>query len=259
VRSSRHDSGPRSAAVGVAAGFDAGAEAYDATGTEFFTHLAGRLVDLAGIRPGATVLDVGCGKGAATVPAAIGLRESLAATRNSRAVRPTAVRARISAAARIGVPIVASQNHGRSAMLLRLTMPDAIRAPPVTPRGILTSRASTSRARIARRATVPFARVRNSSPPAMIVHAMAVPAHGRKAAATGRSIRAASADRRIGLPTGRAARTRMRAGFSPSVRRSADAAITAIASRISTSVRGLRNRSRRRPANGLPRRSRAQG
>lgn len=70
MTSSRDDSGPGSAAIGVAAGFDAAAEAYDATGTEFFAHLAGRLVDLAGIRPGVTVLDVGCGKGAATVPAA---------------------------------------------------------------------------------------------------------------------------------------------------------------------------------------------
>jgi ubiquinone/menaquinone biosynthesis C-methylase UbiE len=67
VTSSREGPG---AAGEVAAGFDAAAEAYDATGTEFFAHLAMRLVDLAGIQPGATVLDVGCGKGAATVPAA---------------------------------------------------------------------------------------------------------------------------------------------------------------------------------------------
>jgi ubiquinone/menaquinone biosynthesis C-methylase UbiE len=61
---------PGAVAGEVAAGFDAAAEAYDATGTEFFAYLARRLVDLAGIPPGATVLDVGCGKGAATVPAA---------------------------------------------------------------------------------------------------------------------------------------------------------------------------------------------
>jgi SAM-dependent methyltransferase len=54
----------------VAEGFDSAAEHYDATGTEFFGYLAGRLVDLAGIRPGDAVLDAGCGKGAATVPAA---------------------------------------------------------------------------------------------------------------------------------------------------------------------------------------------
>jgi SAM-dependent methyltransferase len=55
---------------GAAAGFHAAAGSYDTTGTEFFTILAVKLVEAARIQPGATVLDVGCGKGAATIPAA---------------------------------------------------------------------------------------------------------------------------------------------------------------------------------------------
>jgi ubiquinone/menaquinone biosynthesis C-methylase UbiE len=55
---------------GAAAAFDAAADCYDATGTEFFTILAATLVRAAGIRPGDRVLDAGCGKGAATIPSA---------------------------------------------------------------------------------------------------------------------------------------------------------------------------------------------
>ncbi|HSZ43022.1 MAG TPA: methyltransferase domain-containing protein [Trebonia sp.] len=54
----------------VAAGFDVAASAYDTTGTEFFSELAGRLVRAAGIRPGERVADLGCGKGAAALLAA---------------------------------------------------------------------------------------------------------------------------------------------------------------------------------------------
>lgn len=53
------------------AGFGPVAGAYDATGTEFFTDLARRLVARAGIRPGDRVADLGCGPGAALIPAAL--------------------------------------------------------------------------------------------------------------------------------------------------------------------------------------------
>jgi ubiquinone/menaquinone biosynthesis C-methylase UbiE len=53
----------------VAAGFAQAAERYDTDGTEFFTDMGCRLVDQADVRPGADVLDVGCGKGAVTIPA----------------------------------------------------------------------------------------------------------------------------------------------------------------------------------------------
>ena len=62
--------GPDAAAQRVAAGFAAAADGYDATGTEFFQQMGEHLVAQAGIRPGAVVLDIGCGKGAATLPAA---------------------------------------------------------------------------------------------------------------------------------------------------------------------------------------------
>jgi SAM-dependent methyltransferase len=54
----------------VAAGFAETADRYGTTGTEFFTDMGGRLVDQAEVRPGMRVLDVGCGKGAVTIPAA---------------------------------------------------------------------------------------------------------------------------------------------------------------------------------------------
>ena len=54
----------------MAEGFAAAAEGYDATGTEFFRVMGEHLVAQAGIGPGAVVLDIGCGKGAVTLPAA---------------------------------------------------------------------------------------------------------------------------------------------------------------------------------------------
>ena len=54
----------------VSEGFAEAAAGYDSTGTEFFTTMGQHLVDHAQIPPGAWVLDVGCGKGAVTFPAA---------------------------------------------------------------------------------------------------------------------------------------------------------------------------------------------
>ena len=54
----------------VIAGFTQAAARYDEGGTEFFEDMGCHLVDLAGVKPGAHVLDAGCGKGAVTIPAA---------------------------------------------------------------------------------------------------------------------------------------------------------------------------------------------
>jgi SAM-dependent methyltransferase len=54
----------------VIAAFDRAAPIYDQTGVAFFTPLGERLVAGAGLAPGDRVLDVGCGRGACTFPAA---------------------------------------------------------------------------------------------------------------------------------------------------------------------------------------------
>jgi 2-polyprenyl-3-methyl-5-hydroxy-6-metoxy-1,4-benzoquinol methylase len=43
---------------------------YDHLGPRFFSHFGNRLVELAGVYNGASVLDVGCGRGAIPLPAA---------------------------------------------------------------------------------------------------------------------------------------------------------------------------------------------
>jgi ubiquinone/menaquinone biosynthesis C-methylase UbiE len=61
---------PETAGQHVSEGFAAAAAGYDSTGTEFFTTMGQHLADHAAIPAGAWVLDVGCGKGAVTLPAA---------------------------------------------------------------------------------------------------------------------------------------------------------------------------------------------
>jgi len=62
--------GPEAMKTHVAEGFAAAADGYDADGTEFFQRVGTWLVEAVGVPPGAWVLDVGCGKGAVSVPAA---------------------------------------------------------------------------------------------------------------------------------------------------------------------------------------------
>jgi O-methyltransferase/aklanonic acid methyltransferase len=55
---------------GAEAAWSALAPAWDTSAVAWNTPVAGRLVGLAGLRPGIDVLDAGCGAGAATIPAA---------------------------------------------------------------------------------------------------------------------------------------------------------------------------------------------
>ncbi|WP_225850095.1 class I SAM-dependent methyltransferase [Streptomyces sp. HPF1205] len=54
----------------VADAFERAADTYDLTGVRFYGPLGRRLVAAAGLTPGMRVLDVGCGRGACTFPAA---------------------------------------------------------------------------------------------------------------------------------------------------------------------------------------------
>jgi len=55
----------------VAGVFDRAAEDYDHVGVEFFTTVGATLVEETGVVAGAHVVDLGCGRGAATFPAAV--------------------------------------------------------------------------------------------------------------------------------------------------------------------------------------------
>ena len=164
----------------------------------------------------------------AIAPVAIGLRENLAATRSSRAARPTVARARILVTVPIVVGTAAIQSRGRSARIAASAIP----VPPVTVRAISTSRALIGPATTAAARSVRAFRVR-----ARIARNSTVPARGRQAAPTGRSIRAV---KRVTI--GRVARTRTTARFLQNVRRSAAVAPIASASLNSTSARRSRRR-----------------
>ena len=58
---------PREQVAGV---FDRSAPTYDAVGVTFFGDVGARVVELAALRPGERVVDMGCGRGAALFPAA---------------------------------------------------------------------------------------------------------------------------------------------------------------------------------------------
>src|SRR5439155_14861693 len=140
----------------------------------------------------------------AIAPVATGLRENLAGTRNSRAVRPTVAPARILGQAGV------IRSRGRSERIAVSAIP----VPRAMVRAIWTSRALIDPATNAASRSVRAFRVR-----ARIARNSTVLAKGPKAAPTGRSIRAV---KRVTI--GRVARTRTTARFLQNVRRSAAAA-----------------------------------
>jgi len=67
VSGEAHDDGRKAWLAGV---FDRAAPTYDRVGEAYHDHFGTLLVAAAGIRPGGSVLDVACGRGAALIPAA---------------------------------------------------------------------------------------------------------------------------------------------------------------------------------------------
>jgi len=191
----------------------------------------------------------------AIAPAATGPSGTLAAIRNSPAVRPDRGPRKNFGSRPDGGGIATPRNRGdsnrgRSARIAASAIP----VPPATAPGTSTSRASTSpvttsRAKIARQATARSASVRNSIAPGKIAATVpnSIVRVSVPKAARWQDIRAASRAK-----IARAAKTGTTAGFLPSVRRSAAVAPTASASPSSTSARRVR-RAKRNPASVSPR------
>jgi len=95
---------PDDATDGVTRLFDEIAEEYDQSGVAFFGPIAEELVDLVDLAPGELVVDVGCGRGAVTFPAAraVGPTGSVTAVD----ISPTMVEHTRQRAAELGYPQV---------------------------------------------------------------------------------------------------------------------------------------------------------